>query len=121
MLEGLDDDHAAAAIWAGLGERCLFAVFGIGGIDFRCNDAEQLAGPGDVGGAPAVGEQTVVTDTVEAVRERVDEETSNEFIRTEAPQGHALQGRPVRKSWWTAEELEEPQDPGRQPATGGCP
>ncbi len=56
-LERLNDDHAPAATGTGLRERRHLAVIGIGGFGFWRDDAEQLAGPGDVGGAPAIGEQ----------------------------------------------------------------
>ncbi len=65
-LEGLDDDHATAATGTGLRERRHLAVIGIGGFGFCRDGAKQLAGPGDVGSAPAVGEQAVMTDAVEA-------------------------------------------------------
>ncbi len=80
-LEGLDDDHAAAATGTGLRERRHLAVIGIGGFSFWRDGAEQLAGLGDVADASTVGEQTVMTDTVEAVREGVDEAAANELIR----------------------------------------
>ncbi len=72
-LEGLDDDHATAATGTGLRERRHLAIIGIG----LCRDAaKQLAGPGDVGGAPAVGEQAVMTDAVEARRQHMNEEAA---------------------------------------------
>ncbi len=67
-LEGLDDDHGSAATRAGLLER-LSRVIGLGiGIGFvlRRLYGEQLTGPGEVLGTPAVGKEAVMADAVEA-------------------------------------------------------
>src|SRR5262249_3467346 len=53
--EGLDDDHAAAAVWAGMR---LVAIGGIG--RFGLWEDKQLTGPRDVLEALAAGEQAVV-------------------------------------------------------------
>ena len=86
-LEGLDDDHAAAAAraWERVHRRLVGA--GVAGLALRRRDAEQLAGAGDVLGAPAVGEQAVVADAVEAVGQDVDEEAADELV---ARQRHDL-------------------------------
>src|SRR5450631_421515 len=75
-------DHAAAAARARVGER-----FGFGGLDAAfipglglCRGyVEQAARSGDVVGAGAAGEQAVVTDAVEAVRQDVDQESADEL------------------------------------------
>ncbi len=64
-LEGLDDDHRPTAAGAGLGAAWRFIGVGSGLVLGR-GDLEQLAGPGQVLGAPAVGEQAVVANAVEA-------------------------------------------------------
>jgi hypothetical protein len=45
-----------------------------------CRYVEQLTRSGDVLGAPAVGEETVVSDAVETVRQDVDEEAADELV-----------------------------------------
>ena len=44
-----------------------------------CRHGEQLASPGDVVGARATGEQAVVADVVEALRQDVDQEAADEL------------------------------------------
>ena len=44
---------------------------------------EQLAGACDIGRAVAIGEQSVVADAVEAVRQDVDEKAADELVRAE--------------------------------------
>src|SRR6476659_8494150 len=82
-LEDLDDDHATAAAWtswfAGIG--------GGGGPAFRFCNGEQFTRMYDVVGASAFGEQAVVADAVEALRQHVDEEAANELVGGER---HAL-------------------------------
>ncbi len=56
-LERLDDDHATAATGTGPGEHLRLAVIVFGGFGLWRDGAKQLAGPGDVGDAPAVSEQ----------------------------------------------------------------
>jgi len=83
-LEDLDDDHATAAAWtswfAGIGG-------GGGGPAFRFCNGEQFTRMYDVVGASAFGEQAVVADAVEALRQHVDEEAANELVGGER---HAL-------------------------------
>src|SRR6201996_7920685 len=79
--ERLDDDHTAAAAWAWIrvGRIGLAGVIGslvwIGLLGRR----EQLAHPGDVTRAGAAGQQAVVANAVEAVRQDVNEEAGNEL------------------------------------------
>jgi hypothetical protein len=72
--EGLDDDHAAAAAatWTrqhtGVRRQLRSRTFGL----FRPGrHGEQLARPRDVGGAMAVGEQSIVADAVQTLGEHV--------------------------------------------------
>src|SRR5882762_33293 len=75
-LEDLDDDHATAAAWtsrlAGLGG-------GSGVLGLGVGNGEQLTRPRDVICARAAGEQAVVADAVEAVRQDVDEKAADEL------------------------------------------
>jgi hypothetical protein len=81
-LEDLDDDHAAAATRTRAGERLglvgLGAV-GIPGLGLCRRHVEQAARSGDVVGARTAGEQAVVTDAVEALRQDVDQESADEL------------------------------------------
>ena len=67
-LEGLDDDHAAAAAGARVGKRLrrrridLDRLLGCG-----CCPTQELARPRDRLGAIAAGEQAVVPDAMEAM------------------------------------------------------
>src|SRR5258705_3018104 len=83
-LEDLDDDHATAAAWtswlAGIGG-------GSGGPALRFCNGEQFTRTCDVVGASAFGEQAVVADAVQALRQHVDEEAANELVGGER---HAL-------------------------------
>ena len=63
---------------------------GVAGLVLRWRDAEQLAGAGEVLGAPAIGEQAVVADAVEAAGQHVDEEAADELV---AGQRHDLLAR----------------------------
>ncbi len=76
-LEDLDDDHAAAAAWT---SRLAGIDGGTGGLGLGVCNGEQLARPRDVVGAGAFGEQAVVADAVEAVRQHVDQEAANELV-----------------------------------------
>src|SRR2546423_1690820 len=81
-LEGLDDDHAAAAARARMREWLRLAGVGAGGagrVVLGLWNGEQFAGSGDVVGAGTVGEQSVVADAVEAVRQDVDEKAADEL------------------------------------------
>ena len=71
-FEGLDDDHTAAATGAWVGEYLrLVIVGGIAGVGLSQmrDDTEQFPHSHQVPGARCVGEQAVVTDAVEAVRQ----------------------------------------------------
>ncbi len=83
-LEGLDDDHSSAAAGARLGEGLHLVVIVIGArFILGRRHLEQVPGAGEVLGAPAIGEQAVVADAVEAVGEHVDEEAADELVRCE--------------------------------------
>jgi hypothetical protein len=78
-LEVLDDDHATAAAWTAI-DRWLVNIGGIstGGLILWHRD--QLAGACDVVGAGSLGEQAVVSDAVEALRQDMDEEAADELV-----------------------------------------
>src|SRR6266849_1047995 len=79
-LEYLDDDHAAAAARTRVRERLVgLGAVGIAGLGLCRGHVEQAARPGDVVGARGAGEQAVVTDAVEALRQDVDEEAADEL------------------------------------------
>ena len=75
-LEDLDDDHATAAAWA---SRLAVIDDGSGGLAFRFCNGEQLTRACDVVGAGALGEQAVVADAVEALRQDMDQEAADEL------------------------------------------
>jgi len=79
-LEDLDDDHATAAAWTwrtGIGWWSGFFSLS------RCRHREQLPGKGDIGLAAGAGEQAVVTDTVEALRQNMKQEATDELVGAE--------------------------------------
>jgi hypothetical protein len=76
-LERLDDGHATAAARTRVRERFWFVDLGaavIRGLGLWRRHVEQAARPGDVVDARTPGEQAVVADAVEAVRQDVDPE-----------------------------------------------
>src|SRR5258708_9160419 len=76
--EGLDDDHAAAATWT-----CRLVVIGsigIGRFALRLWRSEQFADARDVVGAGGLGQQAVVADAGEALRQDVNEESADEIL-----------------------------------------
>src|SRR5437660_4519333 len=76
--EGLDDDHAAAATWT-----CRLVVIGsigIGRFALRLWRSEQFADARDVVGAGGLGQQAVVADAVEALRQDVNVESAVEIV-----------------------------------------
>src|SRR5580704_6334781 len=80
--EGLDDDHAttAAGAWMQFTRIGNWEITGLR----RCRwDVEQLTRSGDVIGARAAGEETVVADAVEAFGQHVGEEAADELVGTE--------------------------------------
>jgi len=81
--EDLDDEHAATAAGARLGERLLVVGVGVGGrsgLRFASWRAEQLSGLRDVLFAPIAGEQAVVADAVKAGGQYVDQESADELV-----------------------------------------
>jgi hypothetical protein len=59
----------------------------IGGVVARLWCGDEFAGAGDVLGTRAAGEEAVVADAVEAMRQDVDEEAADELVGCE---GHDL-------------------------------
>jgi hypothetical protein len=78
-FEDFDDDHSAAAAWAWRSR-----IFWRGGSNrlrrCRWSNGEQFARTRDICLATAAGEQAVVTDTVEALREDVQEKAADELV-----------------------------------------
>src|SRR3954447_23736254 len=83
--EALDDQEATAAAGAGRRRWLVVGWLWVGLI--RGNWGEQDPDPGDVGGPGAAGEQAVVADAVEAVKQDVKQEAADELVGRE---GHAL-------------------------------
>src|ERR1700730_1356973 len=77
-FEDLDDDHAAAAARTWMRER--LGAICITGLALRNGYLEQFSRPRDVLAALGAGEQAVVADAVEAGRQHVDEEASDELV-----------------------------------------
>jgi hypothetical protein len=81
-LEGLDDDHATAAARARVRDHLGLVgleLIGISGLGLCRRHVEQVARPGDVVGARTAGEQAVVADAVEALRQDMDQESADEL------------------------------------------
>jgi hypothetical protein len=74
-LEDLDDDHATAAAWT---NRLAGIDGGTGDLRLCRRHVEHATRSGDVVGARAAGEQAVVADAVEAVRQDVDQEAADD-------------------------------------------
>src|SRR6185436_138229 len=82
--EHLDDDHATAAARARAGQHARLVRAGcflLLGLDDARSSAEQLASTCDALGAIGVGEEPIVADTVEALRQDVDQEAADELVR----------------------------------------
>ena len=75
-LEEFNDDHATAAART---SRLGGIDGGSGGLALRVCNSEQFTRLGDVVGARAAGEQAVVADAVEALRQDMDEEFADEL------------------------------------------
>src|SRR3974377_166157 len=90
-LEGLDDEHAAAAARARACERlCRIGLAGLLGrilLGRRWGEVQELPHGVNRFGAIAAGEQAVVADAVEALGQGVDEETADELIDVERHRG----------------------------------
>ena len=81
-LEGLDDDHAAAAAWAWMlvhAVRRAWWAASMASIGEQ-RHREQFARVRNVFGSVAVGEQPIVADAVEALRQHVDQEAADELV-----------------------------------------
>jgi hypothetical protein len=84
--EDLNDDHPAAAARTRMREYLRLTVAGAVSITGRIlwrRYVEQLTRSGDVLGAAAVGEETIVTDAVETVGQDVDQEAADELVGVE--------------------------------------
>src|SRR5580704_8671678 len=85
--KGLDDEHAAAATGAWLQQRGRLIRFikpgrSVAlGVWRAVRRGEQLAGACNVGGAIAVGKESVVTDAMQALGQHVHEEAPDELVR----------------------------------------
>ena len=85
-MEDLNDDHATATARTRIGECLRLTTAGAVGVTGRVlwsRDVEQLTRSGEVLGAPAVGEETVVADAVETVGQDVDQEAADELVGVE--------------------------------------
>src|SRR5260370_15950871 len=93
--EGLDDDPAAAAAATWTRQHAGF-VGGCGrgrlGLFGPGRHGEQFARPRDVGGAIAVGEQSIVADAVQTLGEHVHQKAPNELVGW---QRHGLVRKPL--------------------------
>src|SRR5204862_8204953 len=92
-LEGLDDDHAAAAARARVREGLRFVVVdvaSIAGLALCRRHVEEPARSRNVLGAAAVGQETVVADAMESVGQYVNEEATDELVDGERHQLGAL-------------------------------
>src|ERR1700724_4632063 len=81
-FECFDDDHAAATAWAWTREDArlgLIAVIGALVLAWDRRD-EQLARVGDVVGADAACEQSVMADAVKTCRQDMGEEAAGESV-----------------------------------------
>jgi hypothetical protein len=76
-LKDLDDDHTTAA--TGTWQRWIWQR----NVANRwwCGYSEQLPSTRDVDFAASAGEEAVVTDAVEALRQKVEQEAADEFVR----------------------------------------
>ena len=84
-LEAFNDDHpsAASGAWEAEDPRVVLIFFRMIKLDWR-RGVEQGSQTVEIGGALAVGEQTVMPDPVEPVRKDVDQKASDELERLEA-------------------------------------
>ena len=80
-----EDDHGAAAARAALGGALLDGILGPvwRAVPGR-RRVEQPAAERELGGAVAVGEEAVVADAVEAVRQGVQQEAADELVGARA-------------------------------------
>ena len=85
-LEGLKDEHAAAATGARLGQHIGRGRIGFAGIALlgdRRLHGEQRAHPGQIIRAGTAGQKPVMADAVKALRQHVGQETADELARLE--------------------------------------
>jgi hypothetical protein len=91
LRESLDDDCAAAAARAWLREHAGLFERGFGRLSlfWARRRGEQFARVRNVFGSVAVGEQPIVSDTMEALRQHMDQETPDELVQVKP---HRLPG-----------------------------
>src|SRR5262245_41625848 len=78
-VEHLDDAHAATATRARRIERVIGRVVGALGRNVRLRRAQELARGGDLLGLGGAGEEAVMANAMEALRQDVDEEATDEL------------------------------------------
>jgi hypothetical protein len=80
--KGLHDEHAPATAWAWTRQHGrLVRLFDLGGVRFLRRHREQLASVRNVCGPVAVGEQPIVSDAVEAFRQRQAKDEVIDWLR----------------------------------------
>jgi hypothetical protein len=79
----VEDDHGAAAARAALGGALLDGILVRSGGRFRVGGVEQPATERELGRAVAIGEEAIVADAVEAVRQGVHQEAAGERVGAE--------------------------------------
>jgi hypothetical protein len=89
-FENLDDNHTAAAAWAGW---TIILRLGWRGILWHRHDREQFARPCDICFANSAGKQSVMADAMEACWQDVQEEAPDELAGGE--RHDALPVRPI--------------------------
>ena len=81
--KGLDYQHAAAATWTSKRALRRVAICGIiaSMLSLRLCHGKEFAGARDVVGTRRFGEQAEVADAVKPLRQDMDEEAADEFVR----------------------------------------
>ena len=97
LIKDIDDEHRRAALrtdegWEGSSVTAIVVICVVcSGFRARGWEQEQLAGMSQVILAPGVGEQAVVSDAMESVRQDMDEEAPDELV---GGQGHGFVASP---------------------------
>ena len=76
-LEGLDNDHMAAAAWAWRAQ--VHQLLGAGFFRLGC-DVKQITSKGQAGLATGAGEQAIMPDPMEAARQDMGQEPPDELV-----------------------------------------